>query len=101
MSELTQELIDLQAVCERLGVDDDGALCRAADHITKLEADATNLISAHDEMSAQVQKHIEELEAQLADIKLRMEVALGSTNKNNEWTMLLRVWIQALENDDG
>ena len=32
--------------------------------IEKLEADATNLISAHDEMSAQVQKHIKELEAE-------------------------------------
>ena len=37
MSELAQELIDLQAVCERLGVDDDDVLNRAADRITELE----------------------------------------------------------------
>ena len=38
MNELAQELIDLQAVCERLGVDDDDVLYRAADSIVKLEA---------------------------------------------------------------
>jgi len=38
LNELAQELIDLQAVCERLGVDDDGVLYRAADSIVKLEA---------------------------------------------------------------
>lgn len=38
MSELSEELRDLQAVCERLGVDDDDALNRAADRIEELEA---------------------------------------------------------------
>jgi hypothetical protein len=46
MSELPEELRGLQAVCERLGVDDDGALDRAADYIEELAAAAQGLLDA-------------------------------------------------------
>lgn len=45
MSELAQELRDLQAVCERFGVDDDGALDRGAKRIEELEAERKWLAS--------------------------------------------------------
>ena len=50
MSELTEELIGLQAVCERFGIDDDDVLNRAADHITEIEeklADAEEELESH------------------------------------------------------
>lgn len=65
MSDLTQELRDLQAVCERFGVDDGDALYRAADSIEELEAQLAN---EHEAATFWQAKHTA-AESVIADVK--------------------------------
>ncbi len=53
-SELAEELRDLQAVCERFGVDDDGVLDRAADRLEAAEAELADKFETFEEWKASV-----------------------------------------------
>jgi hypothetical protein len=44
---------------------------------------------------------IKKLEEQSDELKLRMEVALGSTKANNSWTRLMEEWIKTLKEKHG
>jgi hypothetical protein len=68
MSELAQELRDLQAVCERFGIDDDDALNRAADRLETAESQLKSSTETLEKVYPDVKRKAE-LEAQLSDVK--------------------------------